>query len=85
MTHCFHEEDPCVYLNVSCTDFANCSHTGPGTARCVCHPGRHGYKCLNQGEFPSTAFAFSVVIPAVVLSVVVWFVQGRDVYKTNTL
>ncbi|GFQ67680.1 hypothetical protein TNCT_155821 [Trichonephila clavata] len=85
MTSCLDQLNPCESLNISCgePDNAKCQHLGPGTAKCICCPGHFGYKCLNDGEFPTTIFTSSVICPTIVLSIALWFIQGRDVYKFN--
>ncbi|KAG8187400.1 hypothetical protein JTE90_016944 [Oedothorax gibbosus] len=83
MTKCSGQRDPCTSLNISCgePENAHCIHTGPGSAKCECQPGYFGYKCLNEGEFPVTGFTLGVILPTIVLSVALWFIQGRDPYK----
>ncbi|GBM30970.1 All-trans retinoic acid-induced differentiation factor [Araneus ventricosus] len=87
MTSCLDQLNSCNSLNISCgePDDANCHHLGPGTAKCICQPGHFGYKCLNEGEFPVVIFSSSVVFPTIVLSIALWFIQGRDPYKTREI
>ncbi|GFT72090.1 hypothetical protein NPIL_281961 [Nephila pilipes] len=84
MTSCFNQLNPCESLNISCgePDNAKCHHLGPGTAKCICNPEHFGYKCLNDGEFPVTIFTSSVIGPTIVLSIALWFIQGRDAYRS---
>lgn len=82
-TVCYTELNACQYLNVSCTINGKCSHTGPGSAKCYCLPDHHGYKCLEQGEFPTETFVISLCVPTIFLSVVLWYTQRRHVIKED--
>lgn len=83
VTSCFFQQNPCQYLNVSCTENGECIHTGPGSAKCICLPGHYGYKCMNEGEFPDTAFFTSVTVCTVILCVALWFMFGKDSAKKS--
>lgn len=87
MTTCMSQINPCQSLNISCTENGECLHTGPGSAKCVCLPGHHGYKCLNEGEFPTTVFSISLFVCTTLLCAALWFAVGRDASKSmyNTL
>lgn len=82
-TLCFIQVNPCYELKINCTENGDCIHTGPGSAKCICKPGHYGYKCLNEGEFSIKYFSASVAVAAIVLSILLWFGIGRDVYKAT--
>ncbi|XP_015916721.1 all-trans retinoic acid-induced differentiation factor [Parasteatoda tepidariorum] len=88
-TYCKDQLDYCEsikHMNIFCGTGLNakCLRLGPGSAKCDCQPGYFGYKCLQQGIFPSTVFVSSLVIPTIVLSVTLWFIQGRDPYRMRS-
>jgi hypothetical protein len=69
------------FANSNCTDNSECIENGPGNILCMCKPGFNGYKCLDEGVFPTIEFTLISCILTVVLSALLWFSQRRHVIK----
>ncbi|BFY99878.1 hypothetical protein BsWGS_02918 [Bradybaena similaris] len=82
-TICQEELDPCHVHNVSCPANSHCVHSGVGLTECLCDDGFHGYKCMNQGKFPTVPFVVGIAIPTVFLSALLWVTQRRYVKPSN--
>ncbi|CAG5129556.1 unnamed protein product [Candidula unifasciata] len=82
-TICQGELDPCLVHNVTCPENSHCVHSGVGLTECLCNVGYHGYKCMNQGTFPTIPFVLGIAIPTVVICALLWVTQRRYVRPSN--
>lgn len=83
LTICRDLLDPCSTRNVTCPEDSHCHHSGLNSTQCLCDDGFHGYKCMNEGEFPIVPFIAGLVAPTVVLSIFLYVTQRRFVVKKN--
>jgi hypothetical protein len=72
---CSNATDLCV------EDNSVCSLNGPNHYQCLCTTGYHGYKCLRYGAFPTWPFVGSSVGITIVISVILFWTQRRNVKK----
>ncbi|XP_012938490.1 all-trans retinoic acid-induced differentiation factor [Aplysia californica] len=80
---CREELNPCKYRNVSCPENSHCVQLGFSLTECLCNEGFHGYKCMNEGTFPTMAFIAGVSIPTVLISIFLWVTQRRYVVRVT--
>ncbi|KAK3766886.1 hypothetical protein RRG08_040409 [Elysia crispata] len=80
-TICQFEQNACEVHNVTCPSNSHCVHSGVDMMECLCNDGFHGYKCLEQGNFPVTSFLIGITVPTVALCIFLYVTQRRHVIQ----
>ncbi|CAF0734880.1 unnamed protein product [Brachionus calyciflorus] len=54
---------------INCTETSRCVENGPGNFLCECKPNFHGYKCLEEGQFPTLMFSLILSLSTILLNI----------------